>query len=425
MSKRIDWVVARYHFAHSNYVSFTWNWFLELCGKGAAAILVGSVLYAGLKVTNAPFMAPYMWADPFVNLAQNLALDMGGLGLLALAKQARVQGNTKGANQARIAGWSMFVIMVVNLALYSLSSAFHWSEKDYAWFVAILLVTRAILAVSYGVIIHDLGAEEQQHHSVVKSSDVRDRMEQFTERLNEADAENEKRIQQMNEEMMKRFSDTLQQYRSATEYHIRQMELATEDRLAQTSEKMSEEIRSVILALTDQQSNALQGVVMLLQNYMSEQIKPLVDTIEEHEQTLSALPLLSEQIGHIGETTQGQWSVVVEEITTRVQATLQQHTQELPKIAQRIVDSEMERRTDTALISVAKTLPKKRITEKEGAKFDKRSFVVACLESDSSIKPAEIQRRALELGQTISASYISETRGSIELAKSQIVTVSS
>lgn len=176
----VNWLNVRYGFRHSTYVSTAWSWFLELSGKLAAPFLLGSVLYAGLKLSNPSFVSTYLtWLDVFINVAQNLALDLGGLGLLALAKTAKEAGNEGGAKLAGRIGWSMFVLMIVNLSLSSLSTAFNFQESDLGVVIGILLIARAVLAVSYGVIVHELGSHEQIDQSIVHSHDVHTRLDQF------------------------------------------------------------------------------------------------------------------------------------------------------------------------------------------------------------------------------------------------------
>lgn len=148
----------RYALAHSTYITAAWNWILETLGRAAEAILVVSVLYASVKLLPVVHMPNAL--DVIVFIAQFVALDVGGLSLSKLAKQAGEEGNEQGAQQAARMSKALIVVMIAGVIVVALEQLF---PIPAGWKLAIdtiLLIARSILAVLYGHIIHSLRPDE-------------------------------------------------------------------------------------------------------------------------------------------------------------------------------------------------------------------------------------------------------------------------
>ena len=74
-------------FKQSNYITDFWNWFLTPLSKSAELVLFGSILYSSYQLIPGVPTVP-AGVDAFLFLVQQAALDIGGLGLLKLAKRA-------------------------------------------------------------------------------------------------------------------------------------------------------------------------------------------------------------------------------------------------------------------------------------------------------------------------------------------------
>src|SRR5215467_12233426 len=81
------WDAFTNSFKQSNYITDFWNWFMTLISKAAEMVLFGTVLYAGYQLLPG---VPHVPApiDAAVFVIQQGALDIGGMGLLKLAKRA-------------------------------------------------------------------------------------------------------------------------------------------------------------------------------------------------------------------------------------------------------------------------------------------------------------------------------------------------
>jgi type III secretory pathway component EscS len=214
-------------------------------------------------------------------------------------------------------------------------------------------------------------------------------------------------------EKLDAFGTLLEQMGANSEQHMRHIEANTEHRI--------QEVTGSVRSFSEQYEHSLREMTELLQSCLvaqgRERVTPIIETLELHAQALSALPGLTEQLGHIEETTQDQLRVVVEEVM-HVKTTLEQHTQALPKWAERIVKSELRRVPDQHRITAPniRNLTNANVSVQSEAntsakrEFDKGQFVRNCLSENPVMRNSDIQRKASTMGQSISPAYISETR---------------
>src|SRR5581483_1284770 len=140
--------------AQSNYVTAFWDWCMMLLGKAAEPVLFVSVLYSGYELLpGVPQPGAVIDAPMFVT--QQAALDIGGLGLMKMAKHARLAKDSF----PYCVGVILVVLMIVNVAMASLEKVVHPPPLIATGVEGFLLIARAVMAVLYGHAIHALKDE--------------------------------------------------------------------------------------------------------------------------------------------------------------------------------------------------------------------------------------------------------------------------
>lgn len=145
---------------HSTWITAAWEWFLELVGRAAEAILVVSVLYASVKLLPVVHMPASL--DVVVFIAQFVALDVGGLSLGKLAKQAAEAGNAEGALYAGRMSKALIVVMIAGVVVVAIEQLFPIPGDWKLGIDTVLLIARSILAVLYGHVIHSVKVVDDQ-----------------------------------------------------------------------------------------------------------------------------------------------------------------------------------------------------------------------------------------------------------------------
>src|SRR5258707_13779020 len=149
------WDVFTSRFKQSNYIADFWNWFMTLMSKAAEMVLFGTVLYSGYQLLPGVPHVPAS-VDAAVFVIQQGALDIGGMGLLKLAKRANL---AKGAFPVRL-GMSLVVLMILNMALASIKHTLPMIPGGvFVGIETLLLIARAIVAVLFGHAIYALREE--------------------------------------------------------------------------------------------------------------------------------------------------------------------------------------------------------------------------------------------------------------------------
>ncbi len=165
-SRHPRWEAIKRSFTQSNYVTDFWNWLMTLLSKAAELVLFGSVLYSGYQLLPGITHAP-AGVDALVFVIQQAALDIGGTGLLKLAKRA---GLPRESFPVRV-GITLVVLMILNVVLASLKQAMPVIPAAvFLWIETILLVARAIMAVLFGHAIHALREEYGETTITVKDA---------------------------------------------------------------------------------------------------------------------------------------------------------------------------------------------------------------------------------------------------------------
>src|SRR5260221_4023829 len=149
------WDAFMSSFKQSHYITDFWNWFMTLMSKAAEMVLFGTVLYSGYQLLPG---VPHVPApvDAAVFVIQQGALDIGGMGLLKLAKRANL---AKDAFPVRL-GMSLVVLMILNVALASIKHTLPMIPSGvFVGIETLLLIARAVVAVLFGHAIYALREE--------------------------------------------------------------------------------------------------------------------------------------------------------------------------------------------------------------------------------------------------------------------------
>jgi hypothetical protein len=156
-------------FIRSNYVTAFTDWFMGLAGKLAEFVLYLTVLYSGAELYPGVNLPAGLNLSVF--LLQLGALDVGGIGLNKLAKQARADGNMEGAAQAEHLSRWLIRIMIAGIVTVSaeqvisrlalVQAARPAIQIVQAAVELVLVIARSICAVLYGKVIHALKPGEQ------------------------------------------------------------------------------------------------------------------------------------------------------------------------------------------------------------------------------------------------------------------------
>src|SRR5258708_5557893 len=150
------WDAFTSSFKQSNYITDFWNWFMTLMSKAAEMVLFGTVLYSGYQLLPG---VPHVPAtiDAAVFVIQQGALDIGGMGLLKLAKRANL---AKDAFPVRL-GMSLVVLMILNVAPASIKTTLPMIPSGvFVGIEALLLIAPAVVAA---LLAHAIYAMLEEH----------------------------------------------------------------------------------------------------------------------------------------------------------------------------------------------------------------------------------------------------------------------
>src|ERR1051326_4998598 len=174
----------RRYLAHSEYITSFTNWFMVLIGRATEIVLYATVLYSSAQLY--PGVKPPARLSLAVFLIQMGALDVGGLALSKLAKQARKDNNPEGAEAAvRLSHW-LIGIMLAGVVTIGLEHALPFPLPTFITIPidVVLVVARSICAVLYGRVVHELKTDAAEH----EADEVNQQLsEQLTERVTESE----------------------------------------------------------------------------------------------------------------------------------------------------------------------------------------------------------------------------------------------
>src|SRR5258708_31826659 len=349
-SKHPKWDAFKSSFKQSNYITEFWNWFMTLMSKAAEMVLFGTVLYSGYQLAQGRPHVPAT-IDAAVFVIQQGALDIGGMGLLKLAKRA---GLPRDAFPVRL-GVALVVLMILNVALASIKHTLPMiPDGVFVGIETILLIARAIVAVLFGHAIHALREEYGESTITIKDA------------------------------------NELQQ------------------RIAELSAELAQVQQSFQQRLTQQ----LSRIENTFHQQLSTQLSPVHESFQHYQEVLALIPNLKAQIQHIESSTVEEVHLVkisLEKQIQRVQGQITEPQKGSERPVLRALPSAQPGNGETRTLRVKETLqapPQATSTEK----FEARSFVFACLEEHPDLKLAEIEQLAIARGQVLSQPTASRYR---------------
>lgn len=348
MTTQRHWYNDRELFLHglvrSNYVTAITDWFMSLAGKLTELVLYGTILYSCAQLYPGVDLPTGLSLAVF--LIQMGALDIGGLSLAKLARQAREDGNAIGGKQAETLSRWLIGIMLTGVVTVGVEHVVPIPAQAQTGVEIVLVVARSICSVLYGRVVHLLKGESARVQRI-PTVDVMHHLQVCTEQL--------QRIEQ-------RFTD----------FH-------------------------------QQQEFQLQNIETGFRELLHESLAPIVATLQFHGETLSLLPTFNEQLDQIG--TVAEYQLRITEEVTRVKATLERIGS-----APHTATNKLAPAARQAPVKLPLQLAPGRSEARFTGEFDKAQFVYACLRDDPNMKIADIQQRAAEKGQTISVGSVSQHR---------------
>jgi uncharacterized membrane-anchored protein YhcB (DUF1043 family) len=200
-SRHPRWEAIKRSFTQSNYITDFWNWLMTLMSKAAELVLFGSVLYSGYQLLPGITHAP-AGVDALVFVIQQAALDIGGMGLLKLAKRA---GLPKEAFPVRV-GITLVILMILNVVLASLKQALPVIPAAvFVWIETVLLIARAVMAVLFGHAIHALREEYSESTITVKeASELREEIDTLASDLAQTRLHVQQQLAKLHEQLAQR-----------------------------------------------------------------------------------------------------------------------------------------------------------------------------------------------------------------------------
>ena len=252
------WEAFKRSFKHSNYITDFWNWLMTLMSKAAELVLFVSVLYSGYQLLPGITHASAE-VDAVVFVIQQAALDIGGMGLLKLAKRAELP---KDSFPVQV-GITLVVLMILNVVLASLKRAVPTIPPDvFVWVETVLLVARAIMAVLFGHAIHALREEYAESTITVKdASKLRQDIEELSMELSRVQHHFHDKLSSelstLHESMQRQLSsqlsavhESMQHLENSTVEEVRQVKASLEmQRQNQRAEREKRAERPVLRAL--------------------------------------------------------------------------------------------------------------------------------------------------------------------------------
>lgn len=207
------WDAFTSNFKQSNYITDFWNWFLTLMSKAAEMVLFGTVLYSGYQLLPGVPHVP-VTIDAAVFVIQQGALDIGGMGLLKLAKRA---GLPRDSFPVRL-GTALVVLMILNVALASVKHTLPMiPDGVFVGIETLLLIARAVVAVLFGHAIHAL--REEYGDSAITLKEAGELQQRIEELANELTEQFTERIQRTANRLSLQFTEQLE--RTTSEHPAR------------------------------------------------------------------------------------------------------------------------------------------------------------------------------------------------------------
>jgi len=319
---------------------------MTLMSKAAEMVLFGTVLYSGYQLLPG---VPHVPApiDAAVFVIQQGALDIGGMGLLKLAKRA---GLPRDAFPVRL-GAALVVLMILNVALASIKHTFPMIAGGvFVGIETVLLIARAVVAVLFGHAIYALREEYGESTITLKeASELQQCMDELSSKL--------VRVQQ--------------------DFHCQ-----LSSTLARIDESFHQELSSTLA--------------------------PVHESFQQYQEALSQVPMLKAHLQHLESSTVEEIDRVKAFLEKQLQGYVAEREKQTERPVLHALPPVQQNTYETGTLHTKQVHP--RAPQAAAGKFDARAFVFACLQEHPDLKLAEIEQRARAAGQLLSQPTASRYR---------------
>jgi len=357
-SQHPKWDAFKTNFLQSNYITDFWNWLLTLLSKSAELVLFGSILYSSYQLIPGVPAVP-AGLDAFLFLVQQAALDIGGMGLLKLAKRAGLPRNSFPMQ----VGVTLVVLMILNVVLATIKHALPMVPGVvFVVAEALLLIIRAIMAVLFGHAIHAL--REEYGDSMITVKEAQELEAQFDE-----------------------LSAELVQVKQSFHHQLSRELSAVHENFQQQLAHLSQSFQQCIDESTSESESSFH-------HQLAFELSPLRESVQQYQKVLTLVPALQAQVKEIERSTTEE----IRQIHTALEAQTPRPERE----------TQLERPV-LRVVPAIQSIPSEVKTSHTG-KFDARAFVFARLQENPGLKLSELSRLAQAAGQELSQPTASRYR---------------
>ena len=180
--------------ARSEIITDAWEVTKTYAGRIAEWVLFACMLMNIIEILPGVTLWPAL--SNIVLGTQVVMLDVGGFSLASMGDHARQQGDAQAARRASITGAFLIGIMILTLLLVSIGLLWPVTRTYTNMAEKGLILVRVIMTVIYGHVIHSL-RRTAQSAVLVKSTDIYDRLDAYSEQLRLVQAEGHRQVQEV------------------------------------------------------------------------------------------------------------------------------------------------------------------------------------------------------------------------------------
>jgi hypothetical protein len=410
-------------------ISDAWQVFLAFTGRAAEIILFICMVFSLLQML--PGLTLWGWLANCVLITQMITLDIAGFGLNSMAKAVRRGGGTAiVAEKAETTATFLIGIMVLSALSVAIDhmfgTKFSWVHDTVTYLDYGLILTRVVMTVLYGKVIHSLreARQDMQQQADTTLADLRADVTRLSKALEDEQAASKKQTEQLEAAHEKTVTELQEQLDG------------TRTECDQLAKKLSQAQDS--LATFSQNGSTLQATladVMAERNEQATTIGALKDELlrvkaalesknVELSQTAESLASASRK-NVILTSTYEQKELSVKAENESLKAAMKAQIDEAVKARELSLKAEMKVETDQ-LRQTIKHLkeqskeqvkaPVKPVKSVATEKIDSRTFVFECLRDNPEMKLSQMvelaKTRGLDLSEPTASRYRKEYRES-------------
>ena len=180
--------------ARSEIITDAWEVTKTYAGRIAEWVLFACMLMNIIEILPGVTLWPAL--SNIVLGTQVVMLDVGGFSLASMGDHARQQGDEQAARRASVTGAFLIGIMILTLLLVSIGLLWPVTRPYTNMAEKGLILVRVIMTVIYGHVIHSL-RRTAQSAVLVKSTDIYERLDVYSEQLRLVQAEVHRQVQEV------------------------------------------------------------------------------------------------------------------------------------------------------------------------------------------------------------------------------------